>query len=154
MNILLITCIQPDGAIEYSTAARYCSTTGSILPLAIECICWVSDKLDIRTGYFAIGRWYPRKWWPIFNVRSNNYPIIKQELKRTMRFAVCLDSEATSASGTIQPLDRYTGKPRVCPFTINAPITANQIIFSCSVVNLTSDSSFKVYLWLLERIFQ
>ena len=153
MNIFTCTARRSDRVFHCSSLLNFhCSRTGSILPLAIECICWV--KLDIRTGYFAIGRWYPRKWWPIFNVRSNNYPIIKQELKRTMRFAVCLDSEATSASGTIQPLDRYTGKPRVCPFTINAPITANQIIFSCSVVNLTSDSSFKVYLWLLERIFQ
>nr|CAH0103315.1 unnamed protein product [Daphnia galeata] len=64
--------------------------------------------------------------------------------KMTTDFQLCLDSEATSASGTIQPLDRYTGKPRVCPFTINAP-PENLIIFSCSVVNLTSDSSsFKI----------
>ena len=54
---------------------------------------------------------------------------------------VCLDEEATTANGTIQPIAGDVGPPRRCRFVINAE-AGKQIQISCSVVNLAGDTSF------------
>ena len=54
---------------------------------------------------------------------------------------VCLDEEATTTNGTIQPIAGDVGPPRRCRFVINAE-AGKQIQISCSAVNLAGDTSF------------